>query len=205
MTILTQGRRGRFRLERSPEDNLAPYRCLFTLPDGRRYSGRLRSHPDNRGAGYWYEGFVSAFNPIAHARDEELKRYPSRPPAEPERWDLMPTQIKLNPYPRTVIRITCEPISLARSGLPGRGKERPIEAPYIPSGPIIAITPLSSPKDGWKLTGGPSTNLSTGIYMEKCALSQSAEPVRIVATGSRGSRDRCISDGMPWRSIRIWR
>lgn len=99
MTILTQGRRGRFRLERSPEDNLAPYRCLFTLPDGRRYSGRLRSHPDNRGAGYWYEGFVSAFNPIAHARDEELKRYPSRPPAEPERWDLMPTQIKLNPYP----------------------------------------------------------------------------------------------------------
>lgn len=42
---------------------------------------------------------MSAFNPLAHARDEELKRYPTPPPAAPERWDLMPTQIKLNPYP----------------------------------------------------------------------------------------------------------
>ncbi len=99
MNLFSQGRRGRFRLERNPEDNLAPYRCLFELPDGRRYTGRLRSHPCAQGAAFWYEGFVSAFDPIAHARDEELKRYPPPPPLAPARWDLMPTQIKLNPYP----------------------------------------------------------------------------------------------------------
>lgn len=99
MDFLHRGHRGRFRLKRSPEDNLAPYRCFFALPDGRRYNGRLRSHPGNSGGPHWYEGFVSAFNPMAHARDEELKRYPSVPPIAPERWDLMPTQIKLNPYP----------------------------------------------------------------------------------------------------------
>lgn len=99
MSLFFQGHRGRFRLERNPEDNLAPYRCTFELLDGRRYGGRLRSHPDSAGKAYWYEGFVSAYDPIAHARDEELKRYPSAPPVAPERWDLLPTQIKLNPYP----------------------------------------------------------------------------------------------------------
>jgi hypothetical protein len=115
---------------------------LFELPDGRRYSGRLRAHPEKEGAACWYEGFVTAFDPLAHARDEEFKRYPSAPLAAPEHWDLMPTQIKLNPYPegyKNYLRTDfIGEVWLAGEGEANASALYTIRADYLNHGVIIA-------------------------------------------------------------------
>lgn len=84
---------------KNPSDWRAPYHVVMTLPGGRDYEGRLRQHPITSGEGFWYEGFVTAVDPIVYARDETLKRYPVAPDRAPEKWDLLPCQMKLNPYP----------------------------------------------------------------------------------------------------------
>jgi hypothetical protein len=89
---------GNITVFKNPADRLAPYRAVMTMPDGRKYEGRLRSHPTADPDQYWYEGFVSAVDPIDFARDELLKRYPDLPDCAPAS-DLWPCQIKINPFP----------------------------------------------------------------------------------------------------------
>jgi hypothetical protein len=68
------------------------------LPDGRHYSARIRSHLAANAGTFWYEGFVTAGHADDYARDQQLVRYPASPSVPPCRWDLLPCQIKMNPY-----------------------------------------------------------------------------------------------------------
>lgn len=90
--------RGWFQIWAKPADRLAPYHMWMVMPDGRKYRGRLRSHRDRAGTGFWYEGFLTAREPDDLARDEELKRYPDVPVGGPA-CSLWPCQVKLNPSP----------------------------------------------------------------------------------------------------------
>ncbi len=96
---MAQRPKGSIRVFKNPADRLAPYRAVLDLPDGRKYEGRLRSHPTAQPDQFWYEGFVSALDPIDFARDELLKRYPGLPESAPAS-DLWPCQIKINPFPK---------------------------------------------------------------------------------------------------------
>ena len=100
MIIIGTKRRGWLKVFKNPADAEAPYRAELRLPDGRRYEGRLRSHPRVQG-GFWYEGFVTAEHADVYAQDQQLVRYPGLPSIAPDRWDLLPCQIKINPYPST--------------------------------------------------------------------------------------------------------
>jgi hypothetical protein len=99
MTIVGTPRRGSLKVFKNPADAEAPYRAELRLPDGRHYQGRLRSHPCRHDGGFWYEGFVTAEHAAVYAQDQQLVRYPAMPALAPARWDLLPCQIKINPYP----------------------------------------------------------------------------------------------------------
>jgi hypothetical protein len=97
MIVIGNGQRGWLNVFKNPADALAPYRARMHLPDGRHYSGRMRSHPDADG-GFWYEGFVTALSTLDYAHDQQLSRYPSSPQVAPARFDLLPCQMKISPY-----------------------------------------------------------------------------------------------------------
>ncbi len=91
------GQRGWLNVFKNPADALAPYRARMCLPDGRHYTGRIRSHPDAQG-GFRYEGFVTALRILDYAHDQQLARYPSLPAVAPARFNLLPCQLKISPY-----------------------------------------------------------------------------------------------------------
>jgi hypothetical protein len=91
-------RKGRFVVFKQPWDRLGPYGGVLTLFPERRYRLRLRAHPTMDGQ-FWYEGFATAIDAKDYARDQALARYPEWPASMPQRWDLWPSQIKLNPLP----------------------------------------------------------------------------------------------------------
>ena len=99
MIVIGTRPRGWINVLKNPADAMAPYRADLRLPDGRRYQGRMRSHPARSGqAGFWYEGFVTANHADTYAHDQQLARYPAMPAIAPVKWNLLPCQIKLNPY-----------------------------------------------------------------------------------------------------------
>lgn len=98
MIVIGSFRSGWLNVFKNPADAQAPYRADFRLPDGRHYSARMRSHPSARAGTFWYDGFVTAGDADDYARDQQLVRYPASPSLAPRRWDLLPCQIKLNPY-----------------------------------------------------------------------------------------------------------
>ena len=99
MIILGPIARGTLLLYKRPSDNLAPYRGTLRLPDRRSYSLRMRSHPGDLPGCFWYEGFVKAVAADDYANDQQLARYPALPHPAPPRWNLMPCQAKINPFP----------------------------------------------------------------------------------------------------------
>ena len=101
MVIIGTRPRGSFRLFKNPGDVRAPYQARLRLPDGRRYRGRLRSHPLKDRDGFWYEGFVTAESPLVFAQDQELTRYPAPPSGKPLSHDLWPCKVKINPCRKT--------------------------------------------------------------------------------------------------------
>ena len=98
MIVLGTIQRSWLRVFKNPADALAPYKVEMRLPDGRSYRGRMRSHPNSAG-GFWYEGFVTAERAQGYAHDQQLVRYPVMPALAPARWNLLPCQMKINPYP----------------------------------------------------------------------------------------------------------
>lgn len=99
MIIIGTRPRGWINVFKNPADALAPYRADLRLPDGRRYQGRMRPHPGGGDKGtFWYEGFVTADHADTYAHDQQLARYPAMPAIAPAKWNLLPCQIKLNPY-----------------------------------------------------------------------------------------------------------
>ena len=99
MIVIGPVRSSWLKVFKNPTDAQAPYRADLRLPDGRRYSARMRSHPAGNTGAFWYEGFVTAVHADDYARDQQLIRYPVEPRIVPARWDLLPCQIKINPYP----------------------------------------------------------------------------------------------------------
>ena len=59
-----------------------------------------------------------------YARDQQLVRYPASPSLAPQRWDLLPCQIKINPYAGNHGRgrnvIACEAIGAMNLSLLGK-------------------------------------------------------------------------------------
>jgi hypothetical protein len=98
MIVIGSFRSGWLTVFKNPADAQAAYRANMRLHDGRRYSARIRSHLVGNVGTFWYEGFVTAGNADDYARDQQLVRYPASPSIAPQRWDLLPCQIKMNPY-----------------------------------------------------------------------------------------------------------
>lgn len=98
MNFIGTRARGWLSVFKNPADALAPYRVRMQLPDCRPYEGRVRSHPTANN-NFWYEGFVTACRAIDYAHDQQLVRYPAKPEIAPTRWNLLPCQMKLTPYP----------------------------------------------------------------------------------------------------------
>ena len=98
MIIIGLFRSGWLNVFKNPADAQAPYRADLRLPNGRHYSARMRSHPAASAGPFWYEGFVTAGHADDYSRDQQMVRYPASPSLAPQRWDLLPCQIKINPY-----------------------------------------------------------------------------------------------------------